>query len=170
MYAAAVDTGATVLTITHPDPVAVNRMARPIRRRLVVFNQGIRACARRYGLLLVDFARVPEATHPMFWSADRLHLNSLGHARMAATIAAALGLPAVPGDPGVGEAAGIGEPLPPVPVLDRRAALSQDAEWLRRHFAPWVWRHLLGHSSGAGVVAKRPVLGPLLVQRTDQVS
>jgi lysophospholipase L1-like esterase len=170
MFAAAVASGATVLTITQPDPVSVNRVARPIRGRLLIYNEGIRACARRYGLILVDFARIPEATHPLFWSVDRLHLNTLGHTRMAATVAAALGLPAVPGVPGVGAAAGSADPLPPVPVLGRRAALTQDAVWLRRYFAPWVWRHLLGHSSGDGVVAKRPILGPIGVPSREQVS
>ena len=163
MYRAAAATGATVLTITQPNPVAVLRMARPIQRRLFAYNEAIRASAARHGVLLVDFERIPIATHPLFWSEDRLHLNSLGHTRMAATVAAALGLPARPGDPGIDG----GAELPPVPVLDRRALLTRDAAWLGQYFAPWLWRYLRGRSSGDGLLAKRPELAPIARQSED---
>ena len=165
MYAVMVATGATVLTITQPDPVAVARMARPIRRRLFAYNEAVRACADRHGLLLIDFERIPECTHPMFWSEDRLHLNTLGHTRMAATVAEVLGLPPVPGEPGIGRSDA--RSLPPVPVLGRREALERDAAWVGQYFAPWVWRHLRGRSAGDGIVAKRPVAEPIIRERED---
>jgi lysophospholipase L1-like esterase len=154
MFAATAATGATVLTITQPDPVAVLRMARPVQRRLYAYNEELRASAARHGALVVDFERMPAATHPLFWSVDRLHLNSLGHTRMAATIAGALGLPPVVGDPGVGD----GIELPPPPVLNRREALTRDVTWLGEYFAPWAWRYVRGRSSGDRVAAKRPEL------------
>lgn len=163
MYRAAAATGATVLTITQPDPVAVLRMARPIRRRLFAYNEAIRASAARHGVLLVDFERIAIATHPLFWSEDRLHLNSLGHTRMAATVAAALGLPERLGDPGIDT----GAELPPVPVLSRRALLARDAAWLSGYFLPWLWRDLRGYSLGDGLVAKRPELTPIARQSED---
>jgi len=167
MYAVLVATGATVLTITQPDPVAVARIARPIRRRLFAYNEGVRACADRHGLLLIDFERIPECTHPMFWSEDRLHLNTLGHTRMAATVAEVLGLPPVPGEPGIGSSAGRASALPPVPVLGRREALERDAAWVGQYLAPWVWRHVRGRSAGDGIVAKRPVAEPIVRVRED---
>jgi hypothetical protein len=97
---------------------------------------------------------------------DRLHLNSLGHTRMAATIAGALGLPPVVGDPGVGE----GSELPPPPVLTRREALTRDVTWLGEYFAPWLWRHVRGRSSGDGLLAKRPELTALTWQSEDASS
>jgi lysophospholipase L1-like esterase len=162
MYRAAAATGATVLTITQPAPVAVLRMARPIQRRLMAYNEAIRDSAARHGVLLVDFERIPIATHPLFWSEDRLHLNSLGHTRMAATVAAELGLPERFGDPGIDT----GAELPPVPVLDRRTMLARDATWLGQYFAPWLWGHL---RSGADedLVAKRPELAPIAWQSED---
>lgn len=167
MYRAAAATGATVLTITQPDPVEVLRMARPIRRRLFAYNEAIRASAARHGVLLVDFERIPVATHPLFWSEDRLHLNSLGHTRMAATVAAALGVPERLGDPGIGTGFRFGTELPPVPVLDRRTMLARDATWLGQYFAPWLWRYLRGRSSGDGLVAKRTELGRIARQSED---
>jgi lysophospholipase L1-like esterase len=162
MCATLVATGATVLTITQPDPVAVARIGRPIRRRLFAYNEGVRACADRHGLLLVDFERIPECTHPMFWSEDRLHLNTLGHIRMAATVAEVLGMPPVPGEPGIGNSGGPDSVLPPAPLLGLREALERDAAWVGQYFAPWVWRHVRGRSAGDGIVAKRPLLGPII--------
>jgi hypothetical protein len=37
----------------------------------------------------------------------------------------------------------------------------QDAEWTRKHLAPWVGRRLTGRSSGDGVMPKRPSLAPI---------
>src|SRR5581483_2778619 len=77
MFAAMIGIGATVVTVTQPDPAAVVRMARPVRRRLLAYNQGLRESAVRRGVVVVDFGRMPIATHPVFWSEDRLHLNAL---------------------------------------------------------------------------------------------
>jgi lysophospholipase L1-like esterase len=167
MYAAARDTGATVLTITQPDPVAVLRMARPVQRRLREYNAGVRECARRRGLVLVDFARMPESVHPLAWSVDRLHLNTLGHTRAAATMAHALGLPDVPGDPWIGPGAVADAQLGEAPVLGRARAVAADLDWTRRYLAPWLWRHLRGRSSGDGMTAKRPVPGPVRLWQAD---
>jgi lysophospholipase L1-like esterase len=150
MFSRAAASGATVLTITQPDPVAVLRMARPIRGRLRAYNAGVRALAARHGAVLVDFARIPSATHPVYWSTDRLHLNARGHAAMAATMAATLGMPVrLPDQPD------------PVGAPGRGAALAEDVRWLGEYFVPWVWRLARGRSVGDGMVAKRPALAPV---------
>jgi len=46
----------------------------------------------------------------------------------------------------------------PTPWLLARSA---DLRWAREHLAPWVGRHLLGHSSGEMVTPKRPELMPI---------
>jgi hypothetical protein len=46
----------------------------------------------------------------------------------------------------------------PTPWLLAREA---DLRWARRHFAPWVRRHLIGRSAGEGITAKRPELAPI---------
>jgi hypothetical protein len=37
----------------------------------------------------------------------------------------------------------------------------ENAEWARKHLAPWVGRRLTGRSSGDGVMPKRSSLAPI---------
>lgn len=85
-----------------------------------------------------------------YWSADKLHLNSLGHARVASNVLTALGVP-VPEEWGVAEVAA----APPGPRSRNTAA------YYREFVLPWIGRRLTGRSSGDGRTAKRPTLEPL---------
>jgi lysophospholipase L1-like esterase len=152
MYGALRELGATVLTITQPAPVVVTQLARPLLRRLLAYNEGIRRCAERHQLVLVDFARVPAATHPSLWSEDRLHLNALGHTLAEQTIAAHLGL----ADQPLVDAA-----LPESEAVGRAERLRAHAVWVQQFLTPYLWRHLRGRSSGDGLSAKRPSAAPL---------
>jgi lysophospholipase L1-like esterase len=76
-----------------------------------------------------------------YWSEDRLHLNSLGHERVAAIVLTALGV-ATPTPP----------PGSPAPPRTRRG----DAAYGVRYAAPWVGRRILGKSSGDGRSPKHP--------------
>jgi lysophospholipase L1-like esterase len=84
-----------------------------------------------------------------YWSVDRLHLNSLGHARVAGNVLAGLGVE-------VPEAAhaphGEGEP---------DIARPRTAEYWRQYVLPWIGRRLTGRSSGDGRTPKRPTLLPV---------
>lgn len=80
-----------------------------------------------------------------YWSIDRLHLNSLGHARVASNVLSALGVP-VPGVAGPD---------------DLELARPRTAEYWREYVLPWIGRRLTGRSSGDGRVAKRPTLEPI---------
>lgn len=142
--------GATVLSFTLPDLSAVIPFASRITPRVEAMNEALRRTAAATGVILVDLARHPVASDPRLWSDDRLHANSLGHERIAAGLAHALGLPGVD--------ARWSDPLPPrvPPTLGERGAA--ELRWLRTHFIPWVWRHARGHSSGDGITAKRPSL------------
>jgi lysophospholipase L1-like esterase len=83
-----------------------------------------------------------------YWSADRLHLNALGHERVAAIVLTALGV-ATPTPPrGV-----------PAPARTRRG----DAVYAVRYAAPWIGRRILGKSSGDGRTAKYPEWTPVQV-------
>lgn len=79
------------------------------------------------------------------WSIDRLHLNSLGHARVAGNVLAALGVPAPP-------LAAPGE-------LDLQRP--RTSEYWRDYVLPWIGRRLTGRSSGDGRSPKRPTLEPI---------
>src|SRR5687768_12463858 len=142
MHRALIGQGATLLTFTLPDLAPVMPAARWIAPRVELLNRILREVSAESGALLVDLATHPVATDPRLWSDDRLHANSLGHERIAAALAEALALPA----------------LPPADLSVRLAA---ELRWARRHFMPWVWRHLHGRSSGDGRIPKRPDLKPV---------
>jgi len=153
MLAALVAAGATVLTFTMPELATVLPLARRIAPRLDALNQAMREAAARHGVRLVDFAAHPVAADPRLWSDDRLHANSAGHARIAAALAHALGLPGADGS--------WADPLPPEREPGARARVVAEVAWVRRHLVPWLLRHARGRSSGDGRTAKRPELAPV---------
>jgi lysophospholipase L1-like esterase len=83
-----------------------------------------------------------ELAAPAFWAADRLHLNSRGHHRVAARVLTALGLE------------------PPSAWWNYTELAEPDRlgrrEYLREHLGPWVRRRLTGTSSGDGREPKYP--------------
>lgn len=72
-----------------------------------------------------------ELAEARYWSRDKLHLNALGHARVASNVLAALGLPPVDG------------------VIEVREMPKQGtAAYYRQYVLPWIGRRLTGRSSG----------------------
>jgi lysophospholipase L1-like esterase len=145
--------GADVITMTFPDPVRVNPIARLAKSRMVALNARIREAAERTGALVVDLERIPVASDPRLWSIDRLHANPEGHRRIAAAAAHLLGLP----DAGDTWTAA----LPPAGRRGLRSAAAAEVTWAARYFVPWLIRRARGRSSGDGIVAKRPNLAPV---------
>jgi lysophospholipase L1-like esterase len=153
MQRALIAGGATVLTFTLPDLSPVLPLARPLAGRIRSLNDELRAASAATGAVLIDFARYAVGSDPRIWSADRLHANAAGHARIAEALAWALQLP--------GSDESWSRPLPPAPSLSRRTRLAAEMRWGRDHFLPWAWRHLRGRSSSDGRTAKRPDLAPV---------
>jgi lysophospholipase L1-like esterase len=149
MIAALRAQGATVATMTFPDPVQVNPLARVARARVVAYNERVRDICRRHGALVVDFER-DGAGDRRLWHSDRLHANTHGHARMAEAFADTIGLE--------GASSSWSEPLPPAQRPRVVTAVSANAVWAVKHLAPWVMRRIRGVSSGDGLPPKRPVL------------
>ncbi|QUH03733.1 SGNH/GDSL hydrolase family protein [Saccharopolyspora erythraea] len=146
-------TGATVVTFTYPDPGRRMPVGRLLTARTRDLNDRVRAAANRHGALVVDLSAHAVTSDPRLWSADRLHLNAFGHARLAAAVSRALDLP--------GSGTAWSEPLParrPVPALRRAGA---ELRWMVGFVGPWMLRRVLGRSSGEGRRAKRPVLAPV---------
>lgn len=85
-----------------------------------------------------------ELTELRYWSVDKLHLNALGHRRVASNVLRALGAPV----PDWGD-----ESL----ELKRPGTL---AYW-RGYVLPWIGRRLTGRSSGDGREPKRATLQPV---------
>jgi lysophospholipase L1-like esterase len=151
-------TGATVLTFTLPDLSAIIPFSRRFTPRLEGLNAAIREVSAKFGTILVDVAAHPVACDPRLWSDDRLHANSLGHARIAAALAHAVGVRA----DGIDDrwSAPLDPPSPPRATIAER--LMTELRWTQRHLLPWAWRHARGRSSGDGITAKRPRLTPVV--------
>ena len=155
MQRALIAQGATLLTFTLPDLSPVNPVGRWLTPRVEQLNGALREISARTGAVLVDLARYPVACDPRLWSEDRLHVNALGHQRMAAAFAQALGLP--------GSNASWARSLPPSPATPLTTWIQSDLRWCRQYFLPWIWRRLTGQSGGAGRRASRPRLRPVSV-------
>ena len=129
MMGALVGGKAVVLTFTLPDLTGVMPIGRLLAPRVRAMNDAIRAAAASTGARLIDFAAYPVGSDPRLWSEDRFHANAEGHARIAAALAQALGLP------GTNDAW-----QQPLPERDARSRWTRMAE-------SWSWyrHHLLGH-------------------------
>lgn len=152
MQRSLIDAGATVLGFTLPDLAGVMPVGRLVSGRVEEMNRALRRVSRSTGAILVDFADYPVASDPRLWNEDRLHANSLGHERIAAALADALGLEGFDG--------AWSRPLPP---LSRGPVdlLASEVGWIGSYFLPWIWRRLFGRSTGNGRGPKRPELRPV---------
>jgi hypothetical protein len=115
------------------------------------YDEAIRRAARHSGAIVVDLAATAGAADARFWSDDRLHANSAGHAYIAAAFARALG---VADDEATARVA-------PIARRGSASALAGEAVWVGRHMVPWIGRRLRGRSSGDGARPKRPELAPV---------
>ena len=144
--------GADVILFRFADITAVLPGRRVFGPRAALLNEGAQELAERHGAYLIDLFADDAFRHPEMWSADRLHLSSAGHRRVAGHVLDALGV-------GVDEDWMLVPPMPePTPWLLARGA---DLRWARDYFAPWARRHLRGRSSGDLITAKRPLLAPV---------
>lgn len=150
MQRALIDGGAIVMTFTLPDLRRVMPFARVLGTRQNALNDALRGACARSGARLVDLASYEIGSDPRLWADDRLHANSLGHARIAEAFAYTLELP--------GTDHSWSESLPPLPPPTVATLLAAEVAWLRNHLLPWLWRHMLGRSSGDGRSCKRPEL------------
>ncbi|MDN3240817.1 SGNH/GDSL hydrolase family protein [Glycomyces tritici] len=117
-----------------------------LRKRFVATNDAYKRVAKRHNAVLVDLWNDKAFEDPRLWAADRLHLNTYGHQRVAYDVCEALG---VDPDPSWSE---------PLPHLPRPRREMNGVQWAGKHFAPWVKRRLTGKSSGDAVDPKRPEL------------
>ena len=143
----------TVLAV--PDVTRLVPAARPLGPRVEALNHRIREAAGRHGVTVAETAGHPVVTDARLWSPDRLHASPLGHARIAAALAEALGLP--------GSDDAWTRPLPPPgsPAPTGWRAVAGELRWAGAFLGPWLGRRLRGRSSGDGRAAKRPGLLPV---------
>lgn len=143
-------TGAEVLLFTGVDPHDMPLMSR-MRGKFALYYLHVRSIADLYGCHVVDQWSMQSIRDRRAWCPDRIHMNSEGHRLLAARVLDVLGVPCE-------DTWRHSWPEQPVdPRLRRR----DDARWVREFLLPWINRRLRGTSSGDGVTAKRPDLGPL---------
>jgi lysophospholipase L1-like esterase len=149
------EAGADVLLATGVDPVK-SPIINLTRSKVALYNNHIWSIARRQGAFVVDLWGMRALQDRRMWAADRIHMTAEGHQRVAWQAAEVLG--AASGNDWA-------TPLPPSPAAGRRAAVREDAQWVREYVGPWVGRRLRRRSSGDTVTPKRPEPGPVLPPR-----
>jgi lysophospholipase L1-like esterase len=142
--------GATIVVFTGID-TSFTPVFRPLRGRVAIYNENLRAIADRYDCIVADQWALRSIQDPRFFDDDRLHMNALGHHEVARMVLRALNVPndLQPMQP---------DPLPPTTW---RAARVNDLVWARTHLMPWVLRRLRHQSSGDNVSPKRPEPTPI---------
>lgn len=146
------ETGATVVIVTYGRPSNRSRLMGAVESRLSEYRDVTYEVAARYGARVVDFWDYEVFDDPRFWSEDRLHLNPVGHQRVALAVLEKLGQPV---------SQTWYTPLPAVRPLTPLQRAGRNAAWAGKHFAPWIGRRFTGRSSGDGVVPKRPECTPV---------
>lgn len=159
MFAELTGAGAVVATLTFPDIARLVPLARPLAPRVADFNDRIRAAAARHGVIVADTAAYDVTTDPRLWSTDRLHPSEIGHERIAACAAHALGLP--------GSDTSWSLPLPVLPAPGPLRSAAHEVRWAGAFLGPWLLRRVRGRSSGDGRSAKRPEWAPVVLPGGD---
>ena len=144
-------TARTVLVTTGFDTRGVPVLQR-LRGKIATYNGHVRAIADRHGCLVLDLWSFTSVQDRRAWDADRLHLSTEGHTRVALRAGQLLGLD-VPDDPN--------RPWPPPPPRGFVQLRRDDLRWARAYLMPWIGRRLRGRSTGDHRQPKRPDLLPL---------
>lgn len=142
--------GAHVLLLSGGNPADHLPLGRVFDRRGAALTAVVAERGPVDGVTFVDNFSDRGLRDLRYWSVDRLHLNALGHARVAANVLDALGVP-VPPEWGVAEVA-------QAPAGERAR---RTAGYYREYVLPWVGRRVTGRSSGDGRSAKRGSLEPV---------
>ena len=137
--------GAHVLLVSGADPTRHIPLGRLVRTRGDQLAVAIRQRLPKDNVTFVDNWADAELGQLRYWSRDKLHLNPIGHARVAGNVLAALGV-------AIADAAGPGTPAEP---HERTAA------YWRRYVLPWIGRRLTGRSSGDNRAPKIATLHPV---------
>lgn len=145
-------TGARVVIVTYGQPSGRSRLMGRVDARLSDYREVTYEVAGRHGAAVVDFWDYDVFNDPRFWSADRLHLNPVGHERVALAVLETLEHPG---------ARTWWEPLPAVAPRPVWVRAGRNVSWAGQHLGPWLGRRLTGRSSGDGIEPKRATVLPV---------
>ena len=148
-------TGATVMLFTGLERTGnTGKGADFWSARFSEFNRNVRAIGKEVGAIVIDANEESFLGDRRLLAFDRLHLNPLGHDRVAQGVLEKLGLPFDPD---------WRKPLPhakPTPWIMKKLI---GFLWFVNFALPWIWRRLRGISSGDGLSGKyeAPVAWPI---------
>ncbi|NII52115.1 GDSL-type esterase/lipase family protein [Frigoribacterium endophyticum] len=141
----AADAGTHVLFVTVANMTHQLPLGRLIQIRGDRYAHGVQAWQHHDHVTVVDNWFDTAFHDPQFWAADKLHLNTRGHYRVATKVLTALNVTA----PTWPE-----QHLPPTETPSSRTHFVQ-------HVIPWIGRRLRGRSSGDGRPPKQGTLLPV---------
>ena len=140
--------GATVMLFTVlEDSGSEGRLAQSWQLRFKDFNNNVRAVAEEIGAILCDANDEEAFKDPRFLAFDRLHLNPMGHDRVAQAVLERIELPFDPT---------WRHPLPPQKPTGKVVKAAITVAWFATFALPWMWRRARGKSSGDGRTCKYP--------------
>lgn len=135
------EAGVRLIVLAGPDPTSRIPLGQVVHRRGEALTADIGRLTGETGLTFVDLWHDEEIRRPGYWGADRIHLNSAGHRRVARQVLAALGHQSAD------------EVLRPA---EPPRNLADNLLFYRQHVAPWIRRRVRGRSSGDRRSAKHP--------------
>jgi len=140
--------GATILVFTVLERTGnTGRSAKMWEQRFGAFNKNVRAVATEVGAIIADANEETTFSDRRFLAFDRLHLNAMGHNRVAQAVLEILELPFD---------SGWREPLPPAKPENKILRTAITVLWFITFALPWMWRRARGKSSGDGRSCKFP--------------
>ena len=130
------------------DTGARTKAAKIWQERFAIFNENIRRKAAEVGAILFDPNLDKFWQDTRFIDADRLHLNSEGHRRVAQAVLSRFDLP---------HDSNWRATLPPAKPDSVFKKVWNNVKWFITFAIPWMIRRLRGRSSGDGRSCKYPV-------------
>lgn len=141
--------GATIMLFTVLERTGnTGRSAKMWEQRFREFNRNVRAVGHEVGAIIADANEEIAFSDRRFLAFDRLHLNSMGHDRVAQAVLELLELPF---DASWRD---LLPPAKPQPQIMRAIVTSM---WFITFALPWMWRRARGKSSGDGRSCKYPI-------------
>jgi lysophospholipase L1-like esterase len=120
-------------------------------QRFGPFNENVKQVAQQFGATVMDANSQEVFGDPRMLAADRLHLSSEGHRRVAAAVLRAIDLP---------HDSDWQDPMPPYKPAPAPIRLIGSVAWGTAFLVPWAIRRITRKSSGDGRVAKHSKLVP----------
>lgn len=142
----AVAAGAHVVLASGANPSRHIPLGGLLQRRGNELADAVRRRLPRDGVTFVDNWADTELADLRYWSLDQLHLNALGHARVAGNVLAALQVP-----------------IPEFGAGELSAARPRTSAYWREYVLPWIGRRLTGRSSGDNREPKIALLAPVRI-------